>query len=257
MIGLLFAAAAAAYQPAPPATGDQLSACQLGGRVAIVQDALFAAAARDPEASESALADLKRASRAELTEAKVLRYEPNSGRIECSGRLVVTVPVEAKHAFDGKTQISSPLVFTSEPSSDGQGFTMLISPMTVLRNQIAAASHELAAVRLTPVQGAHAAVQPATDEPPAPLVDIRPAFDCALASDRVEQLLCSNSQLADRDRRLSARYFSLRKSLPRVTRAKLLTAQRQFLRQRDACPTAECMIALYDERLRRLDRRPQ
>jgi hypothetical protein len=87
--------------------------------------------------------------------------------------------------------------------------------------------------------------QIATGEP-------KPSFNCALAATAVENMLCSDAGLADRDRRVAAQYFTLRGTLPANVRSQLLQSQRQFLEQRSGCSTSQCLSDLYDNRLRRL-----
>jgi uncharacterized protein len=52
---------------------------------------------------------------------------------------------------------------------------------------------------------------------------------------------------------VAKRYFALRGSLTPKPRTLLLQSQRLFLKQRSQCGTSECLSALYDTRLRRLD----
>jgi len=85
-----------------------------------------------------------------------------------------------------------------------------------------------------------------------PPADARPSFDCARASTAVENMLCSDAQLADRDRRAAQQYFALRGSLPPGVRSQLLESQRLFLRQRSDCRSSQCLADLYDVRLRQL-----
>lgn len=80
----------------------------------------------------------------------------------------------------------------------------------------------------------------------------KPSFDCARASTRVEDMVCSDGDLAARDRRAAALYFALRNTLPPELRTQLLQSQRQFLDERSACSTSECLSNLYDARLRQL-----
>jgi uncharacterized protein YecT (DUF1311 family) len=87
--------------------------------------------------------------------------------------------------------------------------------------------------------------------PPSPR-QARPAFDCARASTAVETMVCSDAELADRDRQVAQQYFALRGSLPPHVRSQLLQSQRQFLQLRSDCPNSECLATLYDVRLRQL-----
>lgn len=80
----------------------------------------------------------------------------------------------------------------------------------------------------------------------------RPSFDCARASTRVEDMVCTDTDLAARDRRAAALYFELRNSLPPELRIQLLQSQKRFLHERSDCSTSECLSDLYDVRLRQL-----
>jgi uncharacterized protein YecT (DUF1311 family) len=80
----------------------------------------------------------------------------------------------------------------------------------------------------------------------------RPSFNCALASTAVENMLCSDVGLAERDRQVASQYYALRGSLPPTVRSQLLQSQRFFLDQRSHCTTSECLSELYDNRLRQL-----
>ncbi|MFL6741995.1 MAG: lysozyme inhibitor LprI family protein, partial [Sphingomicrobium sp.] len=80
----------------------------------------------------------------------------------------------------------------------------------------------------------------------------RPSFDCARAATVVENMLCSDAGLADRDRRMADQYKALRGALPDGVRSQLLQSQRLFLRQRSDCRSSQCLADLYDVRLRQL-----
>jgi hypothetical protein len=100
---------------------------------------------------------------------------------------------------------------------------------------------------------ASAAAAPAADPPrPAVTGPPRPSFNCALASTAVENMLCSDAELADRDRRAARLYFALRGTLPPSLKSQLLQSQKRFLDQRSDCASSECLADLYDVRLRQL-----
>jgi uncharacterized protein YecT (DUF1311 family) len=248
LIGLIALAFAAA--PAAAETPGDASACRINGSTSFLRDLLFGAAARVPGAEQGTLTNLKRASAVALVNARVLSYDAQSGRIECTGNVQLTLPAEAAKAFGGRTQLTTPTRFTAEPASDGNGFTIFSSRMP-LSAELASGSQVLGPTRLTPVTAA----LPAPAEPAAPIraADPKPAFDCALASTAIENLICADSELAERDRRVSQRYFALRASLRPKPRALLLQSQRLFLKDRSQCTTSACLSALYDTRLRRLD----
>ena len=251
IIWLLPLLAAAAVSPAALTAGPgspEASACRINGGTDFLRDLLFAQASREPSAEQSTVTDLKRASKVDLANARVVAYDAQSGRIECAGDVQLTVPAQAAAAFGGQSQLTTPTRFTAEPSSDGHGFTIFVSRMTPLSSQIAIASKALGPTRLTPV----AAAEAATPAPAIKFGEARPAFDCALAATAVEVMLCSDPELAERDRREAAQYFALRNYLPPKVRRQLLESQRLFLRQRAGCSTSQCLSDLYDERLRRL-----
>jgi len=248
----------AAVAIAAAAQSSDASACRLGGNAEFLRDLLFGQAARLPGAEQSTITNLKRASNVDLLNARVVAYDAQSGRIECTGDVQVTLPVEAAPVFGGRSQVTGPTRFTAEPNSDGRGFMIFISRMP-LSAQIADASRKLAPTRLTPVTAAAIPTVPMPAAPapaPAPAIkaaEAKPAFDCALAATAVETMLCGDAELAERDQRVAKQYYALRGALPQKTRAQLLRSQRLFLKQRADCSTSQCLSELYDERLRRLE----
>lgn len=121
-----------------------------------------------------------------------------------------------------------------------------------------------AAKAATPSQSSTAQAPPAIAHPdvmvaapPAPHQSVasgqpKPAFDCARASTQVENMICTDTGLAARDRRAAALYFALRNTLTPELRAQLLQSQKRFLDERSNCSTSECLSVLYDVRLRQL-----
>jgi hypothetical protein len=115
----------------------------------------------------------------------------------------------------------------------------------------------------TPAEAAapeiHAPVAPEAraDPPPAAPPPVaagtpRPSFNCALASNAVETMVCGDVGLADRDRQVARQYFALRGQLPPDAKSQLLDSQRYFLKRRSACTSNACLAEVYDERLRQL-----
>lgn len=68
-----------------------------------------------------------------------------------------------------------------------------------------------------------------------------PSFSCAAAESEVEKLICSNSNLAKLDRELSLAYQKIN---PRPR-----DDQREWIRKRSFCYSAECLTRLYTTRL--------
>lgn len=105
-----------------------------------------------------------------------------------------------------------------------------------------------------PSFGMRAPAADAEAVPPTAARQARPSFDCARASTTVETMVCSDAELADRDRRVAEQYFALRGTLPPYVRGQLLQSQREFLRLRSDCSDSACLTTLYDVRLRQLAR---
>lgn len=78
-----------------------------------------------------------------------------------------------------------------------------------------------------------------------------PGFACAAAATPVERLICSeegsNYALPRSDRRMAQLFAQVR-----VARPAALSEQRAWLRQRNACTTAECLASAYDRRVAQL-----
>lgn len=77
-------------------------------------------------------------------------------------------------------------------------------------------------------------------------------FDCAKASTRSERLICSDKKLQDLDEKLTAAY---RKAYSAASDKKGLKAEQvEWLRERDACETIDCMVGKYQSRIDALER---
>lgn len=84
----------------------------------------------------------------------------------------------------------------------------------------------------------------------------RPSFDCAKASTKVENFICNDASLADKDRQVSAIY---RTWLQRVKAGEMIdsveeitTDHRAWIKRRDTCLTATCVSEAYDARIEEL-----
>lgn len=77
-------------------------------------------------------------------------------------------------------------------------------------------------------------------------------FDCAKASTRSERLICSDKKLQELDEKLSAAY---RKAYSAASDKKGLKAEQvEWLKERDACETSECMGGKYQSRIDALEK---
>lgn len=81
-------------------------------------------------------------------------------------------------------------------------------------------------------------------------VPIVASFDCSKASTKIEKLICSSPQTADADHRLTAAYHeAASKSTDQAT---LKEQQRDWLKERNACDDAACLLSVTEARINAL-----
>ena len=99
--------------------------------------------------------------------------------------------------------------------------------------------------------GANAAsgVETAGNSPSATPV-IQASFDCGKALSKIEKLICSTPETADADRRLNAAYSAARAKTNDLVGLK--DDQRQWLKARNACDDAACLLNVTQVRIQRL-----
>ena len=71
-----------------------------------------------------------------------------------------------------------------------------------------------------------------------------PSFNCAKAVSDVERIICADEQLGQSDRAVATLYRLAVKRDQRV-----LQAQREWLRSRDQCHNAYCLLSSYEQRV--------
>lgn len=129
-------------------------------------------------------------------------------------------------------------------------------PMTqglaaVIGDQATAANVSAPSVQDSAVVPASSETQPQTAQAEAaqsaPAAAILASFDCAKASSKIEKLVCSSPETADSDRRLVAAYRSAAAKSPDP--ASLKQQQRDWLKERNACEDAACLIKTTDARI--------
>jgi len=80
-------------------------------------------------------------------------------------------------------------------------------------------------------------------------------FDCAKASSRAERIICSDKKLLELDEKLTATY---RKVYSTASDKRGLKAEQvEWLKERDACETSECIGGKYQNRIDSLERAKQ
>jgi uncharacterized protein len=87
---------------------------------------------------------------------------------------------------------------------------------------------------------------------------VSPSFDCMRDTDPAARMICATPGLSTQDRVMAKLYYQLKGSLSGSSEQlqQLVDAQREWLRQRDACAIAteavSCMVDKYDLRIRQL-----
>lgn len=78
-----------------------------------------------------------------------------------------------------------------------------------------------------------------------------PAFNCAKASSKVEKMICGDSALSDADSVNADLYKEVLRTSDNPNQVK--QEQRQWLKVRNACQTADCLADAYNSRYNQLD----
>ncbi len=87
-------------------------------------------------------------------------------------------------------------------------------------------------------------------------IAVKPSFDCPTDRGAVEQAICSNPSLSAKDARMDSLYRQAQQELSGSVRAQLETAQRAWVKRRNACRGSDlgsCIERTYDTRLRELE----
>jgi len=108
--------------------------------------------------------------------------------------------------------------------------------------------------------GARSALDAGAFRSPAPFQPAPggPAFDCRLASDRIEQAICHDAALSAKDLALGRLYKEIRRgSATTVARDQLQALQRGWLKERNSecagADTVSCLAGQYDAQYQRLE----
>lgn len=131
----------------------------------------------------------------------------------------------------------------------GQQCPLTQNLAVVLRDQAAAAAVPASPAQETASVPASDGTQPEVAAPPAQTAIVA-SFDCAKAASKIEKLTCSTPENGDADRRLASAYRSAaaKSSDP----AALKQQQREWLKERNACNDAACLLKTTEARIQAL-----
>jgi hypothetical protein len=79
-----------------------------------------------------------------------------------------------------------------------------------------------------------------------------PGFDCQNVSTQVEQTICDDEDLAYLDSALSTNYKAVKSTNNDQQNKLLQSAQRAWIKKRNACETKECLTEIYIQRITQL-----
>jgi|GEM_PF-842154 len=84
-------------------------------------------------------------------------------------------------------------------------------------------------------------------------LSLKPSFNCAKATTKTENSICSNSELSHADRQISELYSQLRRSLSKSDAKWLQKEQRAWLKRRNTCyDDVNCLLQAYEDRITEL-----
>jgi hypothetical protein len=90
---------------------------------------------------------------------------------------------------------------------------------------------------------------PAEPTPARATASATPSFNCRVARSRSEQMVCSSSRLAAKDRAMSSLFYSSLANADRRTRSELRRTRDRFLAYRERCGSEACVAEAYDGRM--------
>jgi len=171
---------------------------------------------------------------ARIEQPVVEQREEAAKRTVCAGRLVLDPPPGTAGG-----PAAAQVRYTVQMAADGSGRVYDVYGAEPLFPRLGGGT-----VPAKP--GASAAAAPAA-------AAAKPSFACGAGNSKVEATICGSKQLADLDRDLAQSY---RKALelggePGFREAQQ-EAQRQFIRDRNACQSATCIAGAYRERIEAL-----
>jgi uncharacterized protein YecT (DUF1311 family) len=91
--------------------------------------------------------------------------------------------------------------------------------------------------------------EPIPETPPT-----SPSFNCANAATPIEKIICAETDLIEADKLLSDDFRKLNSTLKDAQKEKLLTEQKAWLKQRNRCKNARCLLESYSWRIQELRR---
>jgi hypothetical protein len=240
--------------------------------------------ARDLRGDDAALLDRLAANTVVRMEEPVVKSRDEVLNVTvCSGTMVIDLPPGVKAAFSGARRLEAKVEYAAQAAADGSGLVYSLDGAEPIIARLAAfgvksggdpqlasadpAPSEVAPAETPPAAPAAPVVPPAPSEartpapapatspPPTPPPRARPAstaqpsFNCRYARSRSERMVCSDAELARRDRAMSSMFYQALAAGDGTVRRELRRSRDDFLAVRDRCATPGCVAAAYDRRM--------
>lgn len=200
----------------------------------------------------------------------------------CTGRLIIELPPGEEDAFSGERRVASDVEYAAQATADGSKLVYQLDGADPIIYRLAAIDlanaraaspppappeTEVATARVAPppVAAPPVAPAPAPVRRAAPVPEpqparygrmalARPSFNCRYARTRTEKMVCSDEELAERDRTMAGIYDEAVAVADPPTRAVLRRTRDRFLARRERCEGAGCVAAVYEDRIEEIDR---
>ena len=196
------------------------------------------------------LTSLQNASAVRMTAPVVTNANTPLQRTECAGQLTLMLPPAAANAFGGSNLLSASVTYSVQQAADHSGTVVQVVGADTLADQLASATDMLAQRKgggdLEGLIGPSGSVTAFAGK------TFNPSFDCGGKLTNAMRMICQDEDLAAQDRDLTSLYQAKKAATPKLDLAKLVQAQRDFLKSRDNCPDTECMQNLYSARSEQL-----
>ena len=201
----------------------------------------------------------------------------NTVESQCRGWVTMQVPLARGESDAMATPLVTPISYSVRLSAEGQDSVFAVQGGTPLIEQLArsAASEPAEYAEAAPLPApfdvpryepvAPQPVQPRVvsaprREPPAPMPTPQPeavpvaryaspSFDCDRVTSRVNQMICTNPDLAALGRRMSRRFDQVAANLDPVGRDELEASRARFLQRKQSCGDEACIERVYEDRI--------
>ena len=234
-----------------------------------LKELAFDEAARIRRADPRELDALAAASVVRMEEPVATARDDDLNVTVCRGRFILELPPGVENAFDGERRLVADIEYAAQAAADGSGLVFHMEGAEPIVYRLATAGGFAPRTAEAPPQRQPAPQQapepqgvpapekappPATAEPREARTAASPSFNCNYARTRSERMVCGSNALAAKDRQMAALYYSVMANADVGTRAHMRRSRDAFLARRERCGSEDCVIGIYDARIREIRR---